>query len=219
MTPVLMILLALPLLAGLLWAERGENQRGMLLTKPFLSALFVAALFAQPYQPAPYFFFLLAGLILCWIGDVSLVFFFDKRLFLLGLASFLLGHVMYAIAFFARGGLHLTTWLALPLIAAFSGYVFTRFRPHLGEMRAPVTAYIVVISLMLLGAAGLAGNASLPLPNRLMTVSGAFSFYISDIFVARQRFVRPAYINRLLGLALYYLGQFLIALAAGGLSA
>lgn len=215
---MLPLLLAFPFVAGLLYAEYRDSRRGMLLTKPIASALFVAALFSQPYSSAPFFWLLLAGLILCWIGDVSLIFFFDKRLFLLGLLSFLLGHVMYAIAFFTRGGLQTTTWIALPLIAIFSGYIFTRFRPHLGKMLGPVTAYIVVISLMLLGAAGLAGNPALPLANRLMTGFGAFSFYISDIFVARQRFVRPAFVNRFFGLALYYLGQFLIALAAGGLT-
>jgi uncharacterized membrane protein YhhN len=215
---MLLALLALPIVAGLLYAESRESRLGMLLTKPIASALFVLALFSQPYVLSPYFFFLLAGLILCWIGDVSLIFFFEKRLFLLGLVSFLLGHVMYAIAFFTRGGLQTTTWFALPVIAIFSGYVFTRFRPYLGEMRGPVTAYIVVISVMLLGAIGLAGNPALPWANRLMAGFGAFNFYISDIFVARQRFVRPAYINRFFGLALYYLGQFLIALAAGGLT-
>jgi uncharacterized membrane protein YhhN len=215
---MLLALLALPCVLGLLYAEYRDSRRGMLLTKPIASALFVVALFSQPFELTPTFYFLLIGLVLCWVGDVSLIFFFDKRLFLLGLVSFLLGHVMYAIAFFTRGGLQITTWLALPLIGLFSGYVFFRFRPHLGEMLGPVTAYIVVISLMLLGALGLAGNSSLPLANRLMTGFGAFSFYISDIFVARQRFVRPAYINRFLGLALYYLGQFLIALAAGGLT-
>ncbi|TSA45075.1 MAG: lysoplasmalogenase, partial [Deltaproteobacteria bacterium] len=36
-------------------------------------------------------------------------------------------------------------------------------------------------------------------------------FYISDIFVARQRFVTPNYFNRAIGLPLYFAGQFMIA--------
>ncbi|HDP24776.1 MAG TPA: lysoplasmalogenase, partial [Deltaproteobacteria bacterium] len=44
------------------------------------------------------------------------------------------------------------------------------------------------------------------------------SFYISDIFVARNRFVKQEFINRALGLPLYYLGQFLIAFSLGQLA-
>jgi hypothetical protein len=33
--------------------------------------------------------------------------------------------------------------------------------------------------------------------------------------VARQRFVAPAFANRLYGLPLYYLGQFLLAFSVG----
>jgi hypothetical protein len=41
------------------------------------------------------------------------------------------------------------------------------------------------------------------------------AFYLSDLFVARQRFVAPAFANRLYGLPLYYLGQFLLAFSVG----
>jgi hypothetical protein len=50
---------------------------------------------------------------------------------------------------------------------------------------------------------------------RLLVLCGAFSFYLSDIFVARQRFVTPSFFNRLAGLPLYYLGQFLLASTPG----
>ena len=48
-----------------------------------------------------------------------------------------------------------------------------------------------------------------------LVLNGAFSFYLSDIFVARQRFVQASFWNRLIGLPLYYLGQFQIAYTAG----
>jgi hypothetical protein len=46
-------------------------------------------------------------------------------------------------------------------------------------------------------------------------LSGAIVFYLSDIFVARDTFVRSEYSNRLIGLPLYYLGQFLFAFSIG----
>jgi len=36
-------------------------------------------------------------------------------------------------------------------------------------------------------------------------------FYLSDLFVARNQFMKKAYINRLVGLPLYFIGQFLLA--------
>jgi len=41
------------------------------------------------------------------------------------------------------------------------------------------------------------------------------SFYISDLFVARDRFFKTEFSNRLLGLPLYYAGQFLLAFSVG----
>ncbi len=38
-------------------------------------------------------------------------------------------------------------------------------------------------------------------------------FYLSDLFVARERFVTSAFVNRLVGLPLYYGGQVLLALS------
>jgi hypothetical protein len=38
----------------------------------------------------------------------------------------------------------------------------------------------------------------------------AVSFYFSNVFVARDRFLKPEFLNRLIGLPLYYFGQFLL---------
>ena len=49
----------------------------------------------------------------------------------------------------------------------------------------------------------------------LLVLGGALSFYFSDIFVARDRFLKNQFLNRLIGLPLYYLGQFLLAFSIG----
>jgi uncharacterized membrane protein YhhN len=45
----------------------------------------------------------------------------------------------------------------------------------------------------------------------MMIITDALMFYFSDIFVARERFVTHEFANRLIGLPLYYTGQFLLA--------
>ncbi len=42
--------------------------------------------------------------------------------------------------------------------------------------------------------------------------AGALLFYLSDLMVARQRFVQASYLNRAFGLPTYYLGQLLLAM-------
>jgi hypothetical protein len=44
---------------------------------------------------------------------------------------------------------------------------------------------------------------------------GAVAFYVSDLAVARQRFVRQQVLNRLWGLPLYYGAQLLLASSIG----
>ena len=45
--------------------------------------------------------------------------------------------------------------------------------------------------------------------------AGAILFYLSDLAVARHRFIHKSFINRALGLPTYYLGQLLLALTIG----
>lgn len=77
-------------------------------------------------------------------------------------------------------------------------------------MRRPVFAYIIVISLMVTAAFGTVAAD----PDWRIAV-GAVAFFVSDLLVARDRFVVPAFVNRTIGLPLYYLGQTLLALSAG----
>ena len=73
-------------------------------------------------------------------------------------------------------------------------------------MRPAVSAYILVISAMLITAIGTPG-ADQPWWRLL----GASAFFASDLAVARQRFVAPTIFNRLWGLPLYYAAQFTLA--------
>lgn len=82
-------------------------------------------------------------------------------------------------------------------------------------MRIPVIAYIVIITAMVISAAALMNNPGLDPAARALVFAGALLFYVSDIFVARQRFVTKAFLNRAAGLPLYYAGQFMIAFSTG----
>ena len=78
-------------------------------------------------------------------------------------------------------------------------------------MKIPVLFYVIVITVMVSGALSVLGDPSLTAPGTVLVFLGALSFYFSDIFVAKDRFLKPSFSNRLFGLPLYYAGQFLFA--------
>ena len=89
--------------------------------------------------------------------------------------------------------------------------VYLWLKLSLGPMKLPVILYIAVISLMTCNAFAVLGSTAADFSGRAMVFSGALLFYVSDIFVARQRFIRDDFTNRLVGLPLYYAAQFLLA--------
>jgi uncharacterized membrane protein YhhN len=213
MIDTILLTAAIILLVALLYFEKRDSRRGRLLTKPFLSALFVAVALTGP-KPDPVFVYpVLAGLLFCMAGDVFLIFSDSKNLFLAGLVSFLIGHILYAGAFFAASQPRVLIWIVGACCVTVSGVIFAWLRPHLGKMLRPVLAYIVVITAMVIGAVSLLENESRNFSGRVLVFSGAVLFYASDICVARQQFVLSQYVNRLVGLPLYYLAQFMIALS------
>lgn len=180
---------AVVLLCGLLLAEKKENLKGILLTKPLLSALFIATALLQPHSADPYFYLILAGLVLCFAGDICLIFFFNRKVFTAGLAFFLTGHILYVLAFFITAGFTTGAWISLAVMSVISFFVFTRLRPHLGSMVGPVIAYITIISVMVVAASSLTARQDFSLQARTLVMAGSILFYVSDLFVARHRFV------------------------------
>jgi uncharacterized membrane protein YhhN len=143
---------------------------------------------------------ILAGLLLSVVGD-ALLLSSPRAAFLGSLAAFLLVHAVYGFAFSTVS--RPSAWTALLLVAA--GAAALRWLwPHVGDLRVPVVAYSVTISAMLWLALGV---------DRPEVRAGALLFYVSDLLVARDRFVRPGIANRLMGLPLYYAGQLLLATA------
>ena len=211
---VLILFLAALFMPGLLYYEKRERPTGVLPIKTTLSLLFIIAALIQAHPLPRYFHLILIGLVFCLGGDIFLAL-PRRKMFTLGLVSFLLGHIFYILGFFRVAELNLWTWAGGLVIVVISGLIFFWLRPHLGSMKTPVIMYVLVITLMVIGALSVMGYEGLRLSGRITVLSGAVAFYLSDIFVARNRFIQAAFLNRLIGLPVYYLGQFLLAISVG----
>jgi uncharacterized membrane protein YhhN len=211
----LILVAAVFLLAGLLFFEKKESTKGLIIIKPLLSLLFMSAALLQAHLNMTYFYLVFSGLLLCLIGDVCLIFFFNKKVFTAGLGAFLAGHIMYTIAFFTCGTPGTVMWVTTVACLALSIGVFSWLKPKLGTMLGPVIAYIVIITAMVIGASALKSNPMLDMTGKILVYLGALLFYVSDIFVARHKFVKKEFINRVIGLPMYYTAQFMIAFSTG----
>jgi uncharacterized membrane protein YhhN len=185
-------------------SERRGWKTGKWVGKPLASGAFLAAALHHGALDSAFGRWVAAALAFCVAGDLLLI---PASTFVLGLASFLVGHLLFAAGFVVRG----VAWpvagaaAAAALVAALvvGRWLLPHVRPAL---RAPVVAYVAAISAMVALAAGSYARSPAPL-----VLGGALAFYLSDLSVARNRFVKPAFENRLWGIPLYYAAQLMFA--------
>ena len=195
------------------------------LAKPLASLGFLGAALGLDPLSSPYGQGVFAALLLSAAGDVLLML-PQSGAFRLGLFSFLLGHVAYGLAFAWRGVSWTVVALFGVLLAPIAVAVGRWLKPHAPSgMWGPILAYIIVITIMVALAAGASLHVGAPLTESdlpshgridVRILVGAVAFWLSDISVARNRFVAPGLVNRLWGLPLYYGAQLLLASTLGG---
>ncbi len=142
------------------------------------------------------------GFIFSLFGDIFLMKVVD--MFIFGLASFLVAHVFYIIAFSKRvKTFKIISSLPFYALAGILAYVFY---PHLGDMLIPVLLYIFVIITMV-------WRAYLQRKYNNMAVYaliGASLFAISDTNIAFTKFIQDYEYSKIVTIVLYWSAQFLI---------
>jgi uncharacterized membrane protein YhhN len=158
------------------------------------------------------------GLFLSLLGDIFLM--WADQLFIPGLVAFLTAHIFYIIGFLQPFPNYFKWEFAVfvVFIAFAARQVFLRlsvgFHDRNQNLRIPVLAYTVVISIMLLVASSTLVRLEWGFEAALLAAFGALSFYISDAILAWMKFVAPLKNGRVVNMITYHLGQFMIALAA-----
>ena len=194
--------------ASLLWAIRVEDRVLEVISKTAASASFVSVgvvRWSAGEVPGGWF---LGALAVCAAGDVLLL---GKRSFDAGLLAFLVGHALYIVGF--NAALPIEMWPLLILVppGLVSVGAAVWLWSHLGQRRILVLTYVAAITIMVWGGFSTVFRSSMP----WMAAAGASLFYLSDLAVARHRFVHESFVNRTLGLPTYYLGQLLLAMSIG----
>lgn len=139
------------------------------------------------------------GLSFGMLGDVLLAW-DGQRLFVFGLAAFLVGHLGYIKALSPFYSLR--PWLLLPY-AGFAAVVLSLMWPQLGALAVPVLVYIGVILAMSLAT----WHAN---PSNWALKLGGLCFILSDSLIGLNKFWQPIAGAGSAIMLTYYVAQYLI---------
>ncbi len=166
--------------------DRTNNRVGHYIFKPFTMLLIIGAALSNGLPDTLFTQCLLIGLLLSLCGDVFLM--LPKDRFVAGLASFLLAHIAYLVAFFQLYQISVTWgWVAILAIIVVAFYRL--LSPTLGQLKIPVMVYIAAIIAMLWMAGELYFTQASNL--HLLLLVGAIIFAVSDSALAWNKFKQP----------------------------
>lgn len=195
--------------AATIVSEGRDCSKGKWIFKPLASTAFILLAYSVGAMDSTYGTWILLGLALSWLGDVLLIPKDSKRSFIFGIISFLLGHVAYTLGFWSLGFNLPALFISIVGAVVASWFIYRWLSSSLkGPFRAVVPVYIGVIMVMVVTAVSAAVHVV-----AVSLIAGAVLFAVSDIFVARERFVAPGIVNRLVGLPMYYVAQLVLALS------
>jgi uncharacterized membrane protein YhhN len=162
------------------------------------------AVLLHPARKAASHWWLLIGVVLCGVGDVILD--IDRvRLFVPGLAAFLLGHSAFIGLFWLRRKMPgRRAWGVVPVLAVAAAMAVVLI-PRLDRMMVPVLAYLLVITVM----TTLAVFSEL----RGLVAVGAGVFMLSDALLALAKFVFDGQPSPAITISVYFVGFGLLGFA------
>jgi uncharacterized membrane protein YhhN len=179
--------------------------------KPLASLGFLLTALAAGATHSTFGLMMLTALACGALGDVLLIPRDNENAFRLGMGAFLVGHLFYVAAFLRLGIAPMGALLGMFAMTGTSIAVLRWLWPQVqGVMRPLLAAYVAVFSIMAAAAAGASSHG-----DTALFASAAALFVVADIGTARQRFVRRAFVNKVIALPLYYAAQLLFAVSAG----
>lgn len=195
------------------FAVATENLRLEYVAKPaVMLPLIGAALTIDPSVPAMRGWFV-GAVVFSLGGDVFLMLPDERKWFVPGLASFLVGHVLYIVGFtradLSGAGLLVGGIVVFVALAAVGPTIVKGSQEVDRVLPGPVLVYILTISVMVTCAIG-SGSA--------VAIIGAVLFYVSDFCIGWSRFVQEFPNQRMAIITTYHLAQILLVASLAAMS-
>lgn len=147
------------------------------------------------------------ALVFSWVGDTVLMFQnIDGMYFIIGLVAFLLAHVMYIVGFtkLKNSTTKVERLAIIVFFLAYSATLVIFLWPGLGNMKAPVMLYALVLTIM--GVLGVIKSTT----NHPYITFGVLFFVASDSILALNKFLIDVPFNGVLIMGTYIAAQWLI---------
>ena len=170
--------------------------------------ILIAALAREP-ELSVYQGLIVLGLCFSLAGDVFLM--LPWNLFVPGLLSFLVAHLLYAFAFMYMTG-RISSLLYLIPFLLYGGVMMWVLLPEVGGvMKLPVVIYMTAILTMAWQAVN--RFTVTRQTGSLIAAVGALLFVVSDSVLAINRFAKPFHESSLIVMTTYFAAQWLIAIS------
>jgi len=154
---------------------------------------------------------MILALVFSLIGDVALLFDdINPNYFIIGLASFLLAHVMYVLVFLKQRDQKKKPLGFIILMLAYAVLLFYVLKDGLGDLLIPVVVYMIVILSMSTTAYLRQKQNNITSYNWVFI--GAILFMISDSILALNKFHQPLALSSIGIMLTYALAQYCIVI-------
>lgn len=226
-TMLLIIVLQFILVPSYMKAAWPEKSKKSLILKMICATLFfifgiLLMIYAKNYTV--YAYLVLLALAFSWVGDFFLHVNDKKSSFLIGLSSFLLGHIFYISAFstilireYKQPFFFLWEFIVLAVCIPLGYGVGLLGKVSTGKMKLPVMIYLSIILTMIIKAIRLSitlFNVDAPGATSvaILLIVGALLFAISDAVLAFMLFSdKKGFTARVLNSSTYFGAQMLLA--------
>lgn len=176
-----------------------------MIAKPLITTSLIILYLLSVKKPN---FWYVSAVFFCFWGDVLLM--FPEKFFVLGLASFLVAHILYiaiSAKYLSKVSVPKIITHSLPFLAILGVLMYTIY-PNLGALLAPVIVYGIVISVF--GVLSLLVYTSQKSTENLWLFLGALTFILSDSILAVNKFYQTSEILGISIMITYIVAQFLI---------
>lgn len=147
-----------------------------------------------------------------FLGDVFLIKSKNSKFFIMGLLSFLIGHIFYIVELFKNinfKNFYFIYLFSLLIPILISYFVYNKIKNYLGSFKIPVIIYISIIATMLCLSIFyfLTNTTSLP----LIAMLGAILFVLSDSILSISTFKGSFKRDSFFIMITYIMAQFLLS--------
>ena len=177
----------------------------------FISILIAGFGLLTPDANTGFTLWILAGLILAFVGDINNVDMADDRTVIVGLVIFVLAYLTYPIGLTIYNGFHKPDLIvAAVLLCAYVGFLVYVW-DGLKEWRIPVMIYALIMPFMVNRAVSTFFGSTFSTTQAVLLTCGTLMLYLGDMEYGIHRFRKPIPMH--FGPYFYAGGQLLIALS------